>query len=206
LVNIAPTGELLNEAKLGGSENDFLYSAFETSEGEIILSGQTYSSDLNEVEYIGNGDGWIVSTNQKGDMLWQELVGGEEIDDIKKAILSNSGSILTAGSSMSRTGQVNSNSGGWDFWMTEINGKQLIIEENDWLIFPNPTTSNINYMLDNSTSGEIRILDMSGRLIYSENIFEVSKGQVSVEDLPKGIYTIQCINDTKLISTVFVKQ
>ncbi len=206
LVFLSEQGNLLNESKFGGKENDYIYSASINGSNEVLLSGQTYSQDNGIDNYSGNGDGWLLNIDYTGNLIWQDAIGGEEIDDIQTAIISNTGSILTVGSSKSKTGHVNGNSGSWDFWMTEFNGQQLSILENDVLLFPNPSSTNLNYVLDKDFTGEVSVIDVTGKIIYVESIYNLFKGQIDVSEFPKGIYILQCINESGAISKRFVKQ
>ena len=67
--------------------------------------------------------------------------------------------------------------------------------------YPNPTKSILNFSQELS---EIKILDMNGKLISQKN--EKSKN-ISLENLPKGIYIINGKNnDGEIISEKFIKE
>ncbi len=76
-------------------------------------------------------------------------------------------------------------------------------------LFPNPSSDNILIMANGiSEKAIVQIIGMDGRLIHSNSNCEFSQGavQLSVQDLPRGIYfvTIQTNNDK--LSLPFVKQ
>ncbi len=76
-------------------------------------------------------------------------------------------------------------------------------------LFPNPSSDNILIMANGiSEKAIVQIIGMDGRLIHSNSNCEFSQGavQLSVQDLPRGIYfvTIQTNNDK--LSLPFIKQ
>ncbi len=76
-------------------------------------------------------------------------------------------------------------------------------------LFPNPSTDNILIMAHGiSEKAIVQIIGMDGRLIHSNTNCEFNLGavQLSVQDLPRGIYfvTIQTNNDK--LSLPFIKQ
>ena len=76
-------------------------------------------------------------------------------------------------------------------------------------LFPNPSSDNILIMANGiSEKAIVQIIGMDGRLIHSNSHCEFSQGavQLSVQDLPRGIYfvTIQTNNDK--LSLPFIKQ
>lgn len=206
LLKLSNEGVLLSEQKYGGKENDFIYSISFNNNSEILLAGITYSEDGDINHNEGNGDGWLINLDANDEeVLWVETFGGHDLDDIQNAIYTNSGSIAIAGNSKSQSADVAYNNGDWDIWTLELNGQNLEIKDNDILLFPNPTSNNLNFILNEEMTATITIIDISGKMVYSKNINDMNKGQINVSNLPNGIYTIQCVNDINAINKVFVK-
>jgi hypothetical protein len=77
-------------------------------------------------------------------------------------------------------------------------------------IFPNPNNGNFNVQIPNTISGSgvISLVDLSGKLIYTQGI-TVAKGEkllIQSPDIKPGIYIVQLeINDTLLRSKLIVQ-
>ena len=73
-------------------------------------------------------------------------------------------------------------------------------------VFPNPSTSYLTIATELSNIEILRIFDMQGRLVQQNrvNSYPIS---ISVENLPRGIYTLNTIDkDGNLMSAKFVKE
>jgi hypothetical protein len=198
-------GSKLKETRLGGEENDYIYSVDINSDGDLLLSGQTHSNSGDLFDNQGNGDGWLVAINISGYVLWQETLGGNSSDDIQNAIYTSSGSIAIAGSSKSNNGDVIDNNGSWDFWLVEINGNSKTIDEDNLMLFPNPALDNINFFLQKKTVELVTITNMAGQIISTQNFNEQHQGQIDITAFPAGIYTIHCISANEKFTKNFIK-
>jgi alpha-tubulin suppressor-like RCC1 family protein len=63
-------------------------------------------------------------------------------------------------------------------------------ELNNIKIYPNPTKDIINVEIDDTKIQFIKILDLSGRIMKTENL-EVNKAKINIQDLPNAIYLMQ---------------
>lgn len=74
-------------------------------------------------------------------------------------------------------------------------------------LFPNPTSNNININLENlkSDGAVIEIIDATGKLVYSEIIYNASS-QISVASLPTGIYHLKATGNNFTGNKSFIKQ
>jgi len=70
-------------------------------------------------------------------------------------------------------------------------------------IFPNPSSDNINVSFDLSDNSnvQLKVFDLSGKLMYSRNINSLSKGnqkvEVKVDSFSRGTYLLQLISGNK---------
>ena len=69
LLRVDDVGTLLWERTFGGTDNDQGYHVDQDYDGGFILSAETYSFGA------GNSDGWLVKTDQSGDMIWEKTYG-----------------------------------------------------------------------------------------------------------------------------------
>ena len=59
-------------------------------------------------------------------------------------------------------------------------------------VYPNPATDNINIVYDTKEAFQIKIIDMLGRTVYTNNINKIgfTNQQIDISNFEKGIYTI----------------
>ncbi|MCB2197678.1 MAG: M6 family metalloprotease domain-containing protein [Bacteroidetes bacterium] len=74
-------------------------------------------------------------------------------------------------------------------------------------IFPNPTKGLLYIDFTKSfKSGEIKVFDYSGRIIYNQKIHQSMREKVDLTNQPKGLYIITIILDNKPTSTQLIIQ
>lgn len=75
------------------------------------------------------------------------------------------------------------------------------VKANGFKLYPNPTTDVLNIEFMDAVTGELMIYDLSGRVVFTQNINGVNNLQVDVNSLSKGVYTISTIQNDGAIST-----
>jgi hypothetical protein len=95
----------------GGADHDIPHSLIQTADGGFALAGETR---LN----LGHPDFWLVKTDAKGDMEWNQTYGGISIDRANSLIQTSDGGYALAGETSSF------GAGEWDSWLvkTDANG------------------------------------------------------------------------------------
>lgn len=88
-------GDTIWTRTVGGSDWDFIYGLDTTSDGNIILCGET-SSFGN-----GNRDAWILKMNMNGDTLWTRSIGGVQDDVANHLFEDRDGNLVVLGSTKS---------------------------------------------------------------------------------------------------------
>ncbi len=115
------------QKSLGGSENDFAFSAQQTKDGGYIIAGETASFDGNVTGNHGDEDFWVTKLDGKGNLTWQKALGGFG-DEAAFAVeqTTDDGYILAGQASLS-SGNVTGNHGNLDFWVVKLdkNGNLL---------------------------------------------------------------------------------
>jgi len=105
----------------GGSEDDELLYGMQTKEGGYIVCGYSKSSDgdLNTLGRSTGEDLWIMKLDQQLNILWQDLLGGQnnERANVAKEV---SDGYIAAGFTESTGGDVNENKGGKDLWVLKF--------------------------------------------------------------------------------------
>lgn len=104
--------------------------------------------------------------------------------------------------------------GQYDIYITDVNGCQFTLNQSigcipsckggesqslemnshaSTQVFPNPAQGLLNINFHEETAGSFHILDLSGKVVLSQEFQASSSAQLSIESLPVGIYTLQII-------------
>ncbi len=79
------------------------------------------------------------------------------------------------------------------------------VSKNSVLLFPNPTTSVLNFMTSNNQLQSYKITDAIGKVVMNGN-FDLNNTSVLVESLTNGVYFITVIDkENKLATIKFIK-
>ena len=102
---------------------DIAYSLVETSDGGYALAGYTRNAN------VGVSEGWLVKTDENGNMEWNQTYGGDEYDCFHALIETSDGGYALAGETYSF------GAGASDFWLVKTDA-QGIPEFPSWAILP----------------------------------------------------------------------
>lgn len=123
-------GNIIWQKTIGGLANDTLASCIAVENG-YLLAGTSSSSISGEKteNSLGGKDFWIVKIDFQGNIIWDKTIGGNQDDELKKAIKTNDGNILLVGNSNSDiSGNKTENSrGNFDAWFVKINPNGTIL-------------------------------------------------------------------------------
>ncbi|GEM_PF-1572862 len=116
----------------GGSFGDIPRSVLATADGGYLVAGLSMSDDDDITNPIGKGDGWLLKTDDSGNILWENSYGAEFQDEFKKIISANDGGYIVAGY---RSGISNGNDSQditSDFWVIKINETGTVVWERNF--------------------------------------------------------------------------
>jgi hypothetical protein len=123
-------GSLIWQKCYGGSDDDRIYDAIQTSDGGYIFAGPTSSNDGQVTGNQGYQDYWIVKVDSNGNLEWQKSFGGS-LWDVPFSIQQTwDGGYIVAGGSTSNDGQITGNHGGQDFWIIKLDPSGNLIWQN----------------------------------------------------------------------------
>jgi hypothetical protein len=60
-------------------------------------------------------------------------------------------------------------------------------------VYPNPANDNVSVV--SNENGQLNILDMSGRIVFTESLISNTRLNVSISDLPTGVYQINLVSE-----------
>ncbi|RDC62761.1 T9SS type A sorting domain-containing protein [Adhaeribacter pallidiroseus] len=128
VVKTDATGNRNWDKTFGGSSNDYLQTAQQTSDGGFILGGATNSPVSGDRSFTASSqyDYWLVKINASGDKVWDKSYGGTGNDHLKSICPTRDGGYILAGSSNSTaSGRASYNKtsgsrGEQDYWIVKI--------------------------------------------------------------------------------------
>ncbi len=180
IVKTDSLGTIQWQNTIGGSENDYLYSISQTSDGRYIVGGWSESNISGNKTEISNGyqDFWIVKTDITGGILWQNTIGGVLKDELSVVLqTSNDGYVLAGSSDSNISGDKNENYyGGWDYWIVKITDNYNLI--------------NGKLFIDSNSNGTQDIGELT---VFNKKIIESNTSRFSFSE-QSGNYTVSVLN------------
>ncbi|MEM6800289.1 MAG: OmpA family protein [Bacteroidota bacterium] len=127
LFKIDYQGEMTWQMNIGGEDNDDLHGSLIDSDGNIVISGTSFSKTGVMLRQAGKGDAWLIKINPTGAILWSRTYGGPKADGANTIREGLDGNYLLCGITRSFLGDIPRNSGYYDGWFAKIdrNGKVL---------------------------------------------------------------------------------
>jgi hypothetical protein len=143
-----------------------------------------------------NGSCYFLKLNQNGNFIWA-FTGtslGIVQNDCRSLAIDNMGSLYLA-----RTG-----------YLVKINQPVLANEiflKNNFNIFPNPTTRQINLSFENNLeNASLKIISILGKTVLEKQNFSGNNFVFDVSDLAKGMYVISINDGISITNSKFIKE
>ncbi len=118
VVKTNATGSIQWQTSLGGSANEYITGAIQTSDGGYALAGSTESANLPG--FHGSTDAWLVRLDPAGTVLWQRSFGTSGVDEAGAIVQAADGSLVFAGSTAFYGGDVSGWNGAADFLLVKL--------------------------------------------------------------------------------------
>jgi len=186
----------------GGSdyEEEGQTSFGQTSDGGLILSISTSSTDGDVLGNHGESDIWALKLDNSGMIQWKKCFGGSNFED--GHLSETSDGFISTGLTLSNDGDVSCLNGIVNIWIAKLSSVNATEEkENDreWKVYPNPTPDYLT-LSSNKAEGEyeFRISDAFGRIVFVRSGLHLKQGEsLDLSKLADGIYyyKIQSEND-----------
>ena len=122
VVRLDATGNLVWARVFGGSNADIFNAVCLTPDNQLLVVGNTESTDGDLNSNKGYKDVWIAKIAlENGASIWQKTIGGSQNDVGNSVLLGNDGTTAYVGGySSSNDFDVSGNHGGKDFWLGRI--------------------------------------------------------------------------------------
>ena len=102
LIKIDDNGQLLWQKSFGGAGFDAAHSVRLTSDGGLLVCGNSKSFDGDVSENFGENDIWVFKTNALGELQWEKSFGGLSLDFGYDAIETSDGKVVLVGETASQ--------------------------------------------------------------------------------------------------------
>lgn len=118
LVGLDGSGGIAWQRVLGGSSSDWGILMDTTSDGGMVLCGQTSSSDGDISGNHGASDLWVAKLDAAGTIQWSHCYGGSQSEYVSGIVQNTAGGYYVVGQTKSNDGDVSGNHGGlFDAWV-----------------------------------------------------------------------------------------
>ncbi|MBN8676662.1 MAG: hypothetical protein J0M29_00465 [Chitinophagales bacterium] len=125
-IKLSKAGSVIWQKAYGGTNHDRCYASDVSTDGGIILAGQTSSNNINVSGNHGDIDGWVTKLDSEGNLQWQKCLGGSSWDEIWSIQHTNDGGYIAAGRTSSFDGDVTGHHGSLDYWVVKLSGSGAI--------------------------------------------------------------------------------
>jgi hypothetical protein len=127
LIKLDKMGKIQLDKTFGGSDDDYVTSLQQTSDGGYIIGGYSdsyISGDKTEDNRGLGSDYWVIKLDARGNKLWDKTIGGDRDDYLASIRQTPDGGYIIGGWSVSNiSGEKTENSrGGGDFWIVKLDG------------------------------------------------------------------------------------
>lgn len=120
VLDISPTGNIVWQKSLGGSNNDLATALWPTNDGGVVVGGNTKSNDGDITGYFDSSDCWLVKLSSTGALMWQRTFGGNLGDGITSVAQTADNGYIVGASSKSTNHDVTGNHGDYDAWIVKL--------------------------------------------------------------------------------------
>lgn len=135
----------------GGSQNDVAYTMCRGTDGSLALAGYTTSADGDVSGPKGGQDYWIINVDLRGQLRWQQTLGGTDAEYAKTILTDRDGSYLVGGISYSADGDITAPLGDGDFWVVRLSPTGTVTWKSN---MGGSSNDHLRYMIRNSVKNE----------------------------------------------------
>ncbi|MBS1904687.1 MAG: T9SS type A sorting domain-containing protein [Bacteroidetes bacterium] len=218
VVKLDAAGTMVWQRCYGGKGQDIFRSVIESSDGDLVVLGDTGSSDGDVVPlHTQNTDLWLLKLSPTGDIRARQCFGGASIEYAGQVIQTTDGKFVVGGVTQSYDGVCSDNHGYQDIWLATVAitarqsvGADAVGDGAITTVIPNPVMASTTLSYDLSTFGhvEIDLINAIGQRVKLLSDRDEERGKHSIEidcrDLPDGVYSAEIRTSTGIETAKFV--
>lgn len=106
IIKIDSIGTVQWQKTIGGSDNESLWSVFQTQNGDYIMGGYSKSNDKDFPQNAGLEDMWVLKLNNQGTLVWKKRIGGSKEDYLVQITNIDDKTFAIAGTTFSTDGDM----------------------------------------------------------------------------------------------------
>ena len=205
LLRLDSKGEVVWSETYNYGKSDILTSLVENSDHSFLVGGYAQSErgimakGLIQKEATGINDYIALKVNEKGEAVWEKIVGSGGEDILRKLISTRDGGYLLAGTSnASSSGDKSTTLGSNDFWVVKLKDQLVPLEVQSSIeAIPNPVNTFTNIIIGYEYEmGTATVVDLAGRILQQ---FTISSRTVPIDMsmYPEGIYIVNIKTNVK---------
>lgn len=177
IIKLDPTGTVQWQKTIGGLGNDEAVTVIRTADNGYLIGANSDSpkSNIKAQNNFGSNDFWIIKLDEKGTVLWEKTIGGEQEESLKSIVETKNG-YLIGGTSNSKINELKSQDSHYlnSVWLVEVDKKGEIIREktleNDLqstLLSLTSEENNFKLALSYPQKNELKIFQLDENLNFS---------------------------------------
>ncbi|MGV0923760.1 T9SS type A sorting domain-containing protein [Empedobacter tilapiae] len=193
MIKLDPTGTIQWQRTIGGLGNDEALTVIRTTDKGYLIGANSDSpkSNIKSQDNFGSNDFWIIKLDEKGTVLWEKTIGGEQEEALKTIVETKNG-YLIGGISNSKKGELKSQDSHYlsSVWLVELNKEGEIIQEktleNDQqsnLVSLNSTENKIILAVNYLAKNELKLVELDENLSFSNEKAKEFKSSVQINSV-----------------------
>ncbi|MCB9205410.1 MAG: T9SS type A sorting domain-containing protein [Flavobacteriales bacterium] len=202
--------------QLGGINFDYAQTIAITSASDVVVAGHFYDTadfDPNpnataEITSVDGPDLFITALTANGDHLWVDHFSGTDDQVAHKLLIDQNENLILAGAfegtvdfdSGSGT-EERTSAGSLDGFILRLStltvgAGSVEMDPKEIMVFPNPSTDQLNLVLPQAAAATIEIFDVAGCMVFTHQM--TGKTLSLQPDLPAGTYIFSVRTDEKV--------
>jgi len=181
----------------------------QTNDGGFVFGSSYQPQDVSG----GNPDYIIGKLDSLGNLQWQSIIRGDNIDEFADLDIRGADRYIIGGSSFSGVGEdkTKPNVGNYDYWLllvfdtttsfaiNKTSSNESLKEIKNISIYPNPVKDILH--IQNTTKATFILTNQSGKIILTKKIN--GNDEINVSHLPAGLYYLKN-NETGAVQKIMI--
>ena len=184
----------------GGSKRDYAEGIIEDSQGNLLVIGESESTNGDIEKNNGDFDIFLIKINGSGNLIWSKNYGGSGYEGVSQdntIVEAANGNFIFVGYTSSSDINVSNNNGGYDVWISKIDsngnlikqktfggsnddfGRKIIKLNNNFIITLKSNSSNNDFA---QIGNWIASIDAELNIIWKKSTQGINSGSVTVNN------------------------